>query len=61
MAITPIGEVSMRFETEQKSGTINIYAGPTEKQMTRAFMHVVPFSENSRCNIYFLSVPWCRR
>ncbi len=46
-ATTPIGEVLIKFETEQNSGTIDIYAGPTEKQMTGAFLRIVLLSENS--------------
>jgi len=46
-ALTPIGEVFLRYETDRKTGVIDIYAGPTEKQMTCAFLRVVSFSENS--------------
>ena len=46
-AVTPIGEVFIRFEVDQKAGTIDIYAGPTEKQMTGAFLRVVPLSASS--------------
>jgi hypothetical protein len=45
-AITPIGEVFLRYETDKNTGTIDIYAGPVEKQMTCAFLRVVSFSEN---------------
>lgn len=46
-ALTPIGEVFLRYETDRKTGVIDICAGPTEKQMTCAFLRVVSFSENS--------------
>ncbi|TBR11276.1 MAG: hypothetical protein EPO62_02120 [Candidatus Nitrosotenuis sp.] len=46
-AVTPIGEVFLRYETDRNTGVIDIYAGPTEKQMTCAFLRVVSFSENS--------------
>ncbi len=46
-ALTPIGEVFLRYETDRNTGVIDIYAGPTEKQMTCAFLRVVSFSENS--------------
>jgi len=46
-ALTPIGEVFLRYESDRNTGVIDIYAGPTEKQMTCAFLRVVSFSENS--------------
>jgi hypothetical protein len=46
-ALTPVGEVFLRYETDRKTGAIDIYAGPTEKQMTCAFLRVVSFSESS--------------
>jgi len=46
-ALTPIGEVFLRYETDRNTGVIDIYAGPTEKQMTGAFLRVISFSENS--------------
>ncbi|MGI0027690.1 MAG: hypothetical protein ACREAD_07610 [Nitrosopumilaceae archaeon] len=46
-AITPIGEVFLKLETDEKSGVIDIYAGPTEKYMTPAFLRVISFSNNS--------------
>lgn len=46
-AVTPTGEAFIRFETDEKAGTIDIYAGPTKKQMTGAFIRIVSFSENS--------------
>lgn len=46
-AITPLGEVFLRFETDAKTGVIDIYAGPTQKQMTAAFMRVTKLGKNS--------------
>ncbi|MEW6588978.1 MAG: hypothetical protein AB1299_07435 [Thermoproteota archaeon] len=46
-AVTPISEVFIRFEINEKAGMIYIHAGPTEKQMTGAFMRIMSFSENS--------------
>ncbi len=46
-ALTPFGEVFLKFETNEKAGIIDIYAGPTEDAMTAAFMRVIPFSANS--------------
>ena len=46
-ALTPFGEVFLRFETNEKAGIIDIYAGQTEDAMTAAFMRVIPFSSNS--------------
>ncbi len=46
-AVTPIGEVFLRFETNSKAGLIDIYAGPTEQGMTPAYLRVIPFSTTS--------------
>ena len=46
-AITPIGEVFLKLETDEKAGLIDIYAGPTEMQMTPAYLRVISFSKNS--------------
>ena len=45
--LTPFGEVFLRFETNEKTGIIDIYAGSTEAAMTAAFMRVIAFSANS--------------
>ena len=45
--LTPFGEVFLRFETNEKTGIIDIYAGSTEDAMTAAFMRVIHFSANS--------------
>ncbi|MGI0046993.1 MAG: hypothetical protein ACREBB_07380 [Nitrosotalea sp.] len=46
-AVTPIGEVFLRFETNPKAGLIDIYAGPNEQHMTPAYLRVIPFSKTS--------------
>jgi len=46
-AVTPFGEVFLKFNTDEKTGIIDIYAGPTEETMTAAFMRVIPLSSNS--------------
>lgn len=46
-AVTPFGEVFLRFDTNEKTGVIDIYAGPTEETMTAAFMRVISLSANS--------------
>lgn len=46
-ALTPFGEVFLRFGTNEKTGVIDIYAGPTEETMIAAFMRVIPLSVNS--------------
>lgn len=45
-AITPIGEVFLRFDVNKEAGLVDIYAGPSEKQMRPAYLRVIPFSEN---------------
>jgi hypothetical protein len=40
-ALTPIGEVFIRLDTNQKAGLIDIYAGPTEDNMTPAYMRII--------------------
>jgi hypothetical protein len=56
-AVTPIGEVFLRFETDSKAGLIDIYAGPTEQHMTPAYLRVIPFSKNST-GIMFTFFQW---
>lgn len=46
-AITPIGEVFIRLDTNEKAGTIDIYAGPTEDNMTPAYLRVISLPDNS--------------
>lgn len=44
-AVTPIGEVFIRLETNPEAGLIDIYAGPDEQHMTPAYLRVIRFSE----------------
>ena len=46
-ALTPIGEVFIRLDTDKKAGLINIYAGPTEDNMTPAYMRIISLPNNS--------------
>lgn len=46
-ALTPVGEVFIRLDVDQKSGHIDIYAGPTEKDMTPAYMRIISLPDNS--------------
>ncbi len=45
--LTPIGEAFIRFDTNQKAGLIDIYAGPTEESMTPAYMRIISLHNNS--------------
>jgi hypothetical protein len=56
-AVTPLGEVFVRIDSDTKSGVIDIFAGPTEDQMSPAFMRVISFSSNS-CGITFTFFQW---
>ncbi|MGQ0605423.1 MAG: hypothetical protein ACT4OD_00505 [Candidatus Nitrosotenuis sp.] len=56
-AITPLGEVFVRIDSDRKSGIIDIYAGPTENQMNAAFMRVISFSDNT-CGVMFTFFKW---
>ncbi|MDE1843640.1 MAG: hypothetical protein KGH95_08330 [Thaumarchaeota archaeon] len=46
-ALTPIGEVFIRLDTDKKAGLIDIYAGPTEDNMTPAYMRIISLHDNS--------------
>ncbi len=46
-ALTPVGEVFIRLDADQKAGHIDIYAGPTEEGMTPAYMRIIPLADNS--------------
>ncbi len=46
-ALTPIGEVFIRLDTNQKAGLIDIYAGPTEESMTPAYMRIISLPNDS--------------
>ena len=46
-AVTPIGEVFIRLDTNEKAGLIDIYAGPTEDNMTPAYLRVISLLDDS--------------
>lgn len=46
-AITPIGEVFIRLDTVEKAGLIDIYAGPTEDNMTPAYLRIISLPDRS--------------
>ncbi|MDE1828912.1 MAG: SRPBCC family protein [Thaumarchaeota archaeon] len=56
-AITPMGEVFLRIESDKRSGLIDIYAGITEQEMTPAYLRVIPFSEDST-GVMFTFFKW---
>lgn len=47
VALTPIGEVFIRLEADRKAGLIDIYAGPTEQNMTPAYMRIISLPNGS--------------
>ena len=46
-AVTPIGEVFIRLDTNEKAGLIDIYAGPTEDNMTPAYLRIISLPNDS--------------
>ena len=46
-ALTPIGEVFIRLDIDKKAGLIDIYAGPTEDNMTPAYMRIISLQDTS--------------
>ena len=46
-AVTPIGEVFIRLDTNEKAGLIDIYAGPVEDNMTPAYLRVISLPDGS--------------
>ena len=46
-AVTPIGEVFIRLDTNAKAGLIDIYAGPTEDNMTPAYLRIISLPDES--------------
>lgn len=46
-AQTPIGEVFIRLDVDKKAGLIDIYAGPTEDNMTPAYMRIISLQNGS--------------
>ena len=45
-AVTPVGEVFIRLDADKKTGLIDIHAGPTEKEMTPAYMRIISLPGN---------------
>lgn len=56
-AMTPLGEVFVRIDSDKKSGIIDIYAGSSESEMNPAFLRVISFSNNS-CGVTFTFFKW---
>ena len=56
-AVTPIGEVFLRFEVNKEAGLVDIYAGPTEQQMRPAYLRIIPFSGKST-GVMFTFFQW---
>lgn len=46
-AMTPIGEVFIRLDINEKAGLIDIYAGSTEDNMTPAYLRIVSLPDDS--------------
>lgn len=46
-AQTPIGEMYVYFDTDEKRGIVDMYAGPDREHLTLAPLRVTPVSENS--------------
>jgi hypothetical protein len=46
-AETPIGEVFIKLDTNEKAGLIDIYAGPTESNMTPAYLRTISLPDGS--------------
>ena len=56
-AVTPLGEVFVRINSDRKTGVIDIFAGPAPDQMSPAFMRVISFS-NDTCGVTFTFFQW---
>ncbi|MGB9124937.1 MAG: hypothetical protein WA833_04110 [Nitrosotalea sp.] len=46
-AVTPIGEVFIRLDINEKAGLIDIYAGQTEDKMTPAYLRIISLQDDS--------------
>ena len=46
-AVTPIGEAFIRLDTNEEAGLIDIYAGPTEDNMTPAYLRIISLPGNA--------------
>ena len=56
-AITPIGEVFIKYVINKQAGLVDIHAGPSENHMNPAYLRVIQFSENST-GIMFTFFQW---
>jgi len=52
-AMTPIGEVFIRLDVDKRSGLIDIYAGPTENNMTPAYMRIISLQDGTSTAVMF--------
>lgn len=52
-AMTPIGEVFIRLDVDKKAGLIDIYAGPTENNMTPAYMRIISLQNGISTAVMF--------
>lgn len=52
-ALTPIGEVFIRLDVDKKAGLIDIYAGPTEDNMTPAYMRIISLQDDTSTAVMF--------
>ena len=56
-AVTPFGEMFVRMDSDRKTRVIDIFAGPTQSEMSPAYMRVISFSDNS-CGVTFTFFQW---
>ncbi|HEX5358645.1 MAG TPA: SRPBCC family protein [Candidatus Nitrosotalea sp.] len=52
-AQTPIGDVFIRLDVDKKAGLIDIYAGPTENNMTPAYMRIISLQDDASTAVMF--------
>jgi len=52
IAKNPNGQVFFRFDTDEKTGVIDMYSGATEEEMTLAPMRVIELPENTTAIIF---------
>jgi len=52
IAKNPNGQVFFRFDTDEKTGVIDMYSGATEEEMTLAPMRVIELPENTAAIIF---------
>ena len=56
-AVTPFGDMFVRIDSDRKTGVIDIFAGPTQSEMSPAYMRVISFSNDS-CGVTFTFFQW---